>query len=81
VAEEEDGWAAAAGGTEAEFENVAEGFLFVELDAGAEGVGEGGGEGDGIVDGGLVVGGGFDEDELAQCGEEPVLLGGGGGEE
>ena len=50
VAEQEDGLAGGAGGAEAEFEDVAEVFLFVSLDAGTEIAGPGFDEGCGGVD-------------------------------
>jgi hypothetical protein len=68
-------------GAEAGFEHVAEGALAVELDAAAERFGVGGGLGDAGIDGGFVVGGRLDANEILDEIEQGGLLATGSGEQ
>jgi len=76
MTEEEDTGADGAPGAEFELKDVAEVSLFVAFDGSAEAGGPSDNEVGGAVDGGFVVGGGFDFYQLAEAGEEAGFGGG-----
>ena len=75
MAEEQDGLAGGTPWAEAEFEDVAEGFLFVPFDAAAEGAGDLFYMSHGGVDCWSVLGRRLSLDQALEGGAEPLLVG------